>query len=105
MTAKDITHLISNDPHGRQIDDYLMRRLDRLESAVDDMRNEFATIAGKLDKISSAQDASQPSIAVMKTVLDAGGLLKWAVSTVVVACLGFAAVASAYEALQKWLGK
>lgn len=97
--------LDKSDPYGRQMDDFLMRRLDKMETAVEEMRKEFAAIAGKLDKLTEAQECNQPSIAAMKSVLDAGGMLKWSVSTIVVICAGFAAVMTAWEALQKWLGR
>ncbi len=98
-------NLDKTDPYLRQMDDFLMRRLDRLELSVDDMRKEFLTISGKLDKISEAQKCNQPSISAMKSVLDAGGMLKWSVSTVVVICASFAAIMTGWEALQKWLGR
>lgn len=100
-----------SDPYGRQMDDFLMRRLDRMEAVVDEMRMKFSDIAVKLDKIAETQELNQPSISAMKSVLDAGGMMKWAVSTVVVVCAGFAAVMTAWEAVQKleavqkWLGK
>ena len=100
-----VVTLDKSEHYGRQMDDFLMRRLDKLENDVDDMRKEFASIAAKLDKISDAQERSQPSIAAMKSVLDAGGMLKWSVSTVVVICAGFAAVMTVWETVQKWFVK
>lgn len=97
--------LDKSDPYGRQMDDFLMRRLDKMETAVDEMRKEFSTIALKLDKLAEAQEGNQPSIAAMQSVLNAGGMLKWSVSTIVVICAGFAAVMTAWEAVQKWFVK
>lgn len=92
-------------PYARQMDDFLMHRLDRLEGAVDEMKGRFTAISAQLDKISEAQASSQPPIRMMKSVMDAGWLLKWSVSTIVVFCMSFAAVMTGWEALQKWLGK
>lgn len=89
----------------RQLDDYLMHRLERIEASVDKMEREFYEISRKLDKISEAYDLNKPSVDAMRSVLEAGGILKWSVSTIVVLCAGFAAVMTAWEALQRWLGK
>lgn len=89
----------------RRLDDYLMQRLDKMESTIDDMKKNFSEIAMKLDKLAEAHDCSKPSIEAMKSIVDAGGMLKWSVSTIVVICAGFAAVMTAWEALQKWLGR
>jgi predicted transcriptional regulator len=89
----------------RQLDDYLMRRLDKMEATIDGMKDDFSKISAKLDKLAEAHDYNKPSIDAMKSVLEAGGMLKWSVSTIVVLCAGFAAVMTAWEALQKWLGK
>lgn len=89
----------------RQLDDYLMRRLDKMEAMIDGMKDDFSKISAKLDKLAEAHDYNKPSIDAMKSVLEAGGMLKWSVSTIVVLCAGFAAVMTAWEALQKWLGK
>jgi predicted transcriptional regulator len=95
---KDVTYT-------RQLDDYLMRRLDKMEATIDGMKDDFSKISAKLDKLAEAHDYNKPSIDAMKSVLEAGGMLKWSVSTIVVLCAGFAAVMTAWEALQKWLGK
>jgi predicted transcriptional regulator len=95
---KDVTYT-------RQLDDYLMRRLDKMEATIDGMKDDFSKISAKLDKLAEAYDYNKPSIDAMKSVLEAGGMLKWSVSTIVVLCAGFAAVMTAWEALQKWLGK
>lgn len=89
----------------RQLDDYLMRRLDKMEATIDEMKGDFSEISAKLDKLAEAHDGNKPSIDAMKSVLEAGGMLKWSVSTIVVLCAGFAAVMTAWEALQKWLGR
>jgi len=89
----------------RQLDDYLMRRLDKMEATIDEMKDDFSEISTKLDKLAEAHDYNKPSIDAMKSILEAGGMLKWSVSTIVVLCAGFAAVMTAWEALQKWLGK
>jgi predicted transcriptional regulator len=95
---KDVTYT-------RQLDDYLMRRLDKMEATIDGMKDDFSKISAKLDKLAEAHDYNKPSIDAMKSILEAGGMLKWSVSTIVVLCAGFAAVMTAWEALQKWLGK
>ncbi|MBK9952836.1 MAG: hypothetical protein IPP10_15415 [Candidatus Competibacteraceae bacterium] len=87
----------------RQLDDYLMRRLDKMEATIDEMKENFSEITAKLDKLAEANDCNKPSIEAMKSVLGAGGMLKWSVSTIVVICAGFVAVMTAWEALQKWL--
>jgi hypothetical protein len=97
--------LDKNSDYTRQLDDYLMRRLEKMEYAVEDMRREFLEISRKLDKISEYYDGNKPSIDAIKSVLDAGGMLKWSVSTVVVLCAGFAAVITALEAFNKWFVK
>lgn len=89
----------------RQLDDYLMRRLDKMEATIDEMKDDFSEISAKLDKLIEAHNRNKPSIDAMKSILDAGGMLKWSVSIVVVLCAGFAAVMTAWEALQKWLGR
>lgn len=89
----------------RQLDDYLMRRLDKMEATIDEMKDDFSEISAKLDKLAEAHNRNKPSIDMMKSILNAGGMLKWSVSTVVVLCAGFAAVMTAWEALQKWLGR
>lgn len=89
----------------RRLDDYLMRRLDKMEATIDEVKDDFSKISTKLDKLAEAHDYNKPSIDAMKSILDAGGMLKWSVSTVVVLCAGFAAVMTAWEALQKWLGR
>jgi|SRR6056300_427573 hypothetical protein len=89
----------------RQLDDYLMRRLEKMEASVDKMEREFSEISRKLDKITEAYDLNKPYVDAMRSVLEAGGILKWSVSTIVVLCAGFAAVMTAWEALQRWLGK
>lgn len=89
----------------RRLDDYLMRRLDKVEATIDEMKDDFSEISAKLDKLAEAHNRNKPSIDTMKSILDAGGMLKWSVSTVVVLCAGFAAVMTAWEALQKWLGR
>ena len=89
----------------RQLDDYLVRRLEKMEASVDLLKNELASINAKLDKIAEVHNHNKPSIDAMKSILDAGGMLKWSVSTIVVLCAGFAAAMTAWEALQKWLGK
>ena len=89
----------------RQLDDYLMRRLDKMEATIDEMKDDFSEISAKLDKLTESHNSNKPSIDAIKSVLDAGGMLKWSVSTIVVLCAGFAAVMTAWEALQKWLGK
>lgn len=95
---KDVTYTC-------QLDDYLMRRLDKMEATIDGMKDDFSKISAKLDKLAEAHDYNKPSIDAMKSVLEAGGMLKWSVSTIVVLCAGFAAVMTVWEALQKWLGK
>lgn len=89
----------------RRLDDYLMRRLDKMEATIDEMRKHYSDIAAKLDKLAEAHDGSRPSIDAMKSVLEAGWMLKWGVSTIVVIAAGFAAVMTVWEALQKWLGR
>lgn len=89
----------------RQLDDYLMRRLDKMEATIDEMKDNFSEISTKLDKLTESHNGNKPSIDAMKSILEAGGMLKWSVSTIVVLCAGFAAVMTAWEALQKWLGK
>ena len=89
----------------RQLDDYLMRRLERMEASVDNMEREFSEISKKLDRIAEAYDFNKPSVDAMRSILEAGGMLKWSVSTIVVLCAGFAAVMTAWEAMQRWLGK
>lgn len=97
--------LDKSDSYSRRMDDYLMHRLDKMETAIEEMREDFADISVKLDKLTEAQEGNQPSIAAMKSVLDAGGMLKWSVSTIVVICAGFAAVMTALEVVQKWFVK
>lgn len=82
-----------------------MRRLDKMEATIDEMKDDFSEISVKLDKLTEAHNCNKPSIDAMKSVLEAGGMLKWSVSTIVVLCAGFAAVMTAWEALQKWLGR
>ncbi|MBK7544102.1 MAG: hypothetical protein IPI57_20690 [Candidatus Competibacteraceae bacterium] len=89
----------------RQLDDYLMRRLDRMESTIYEMKDDFASISEKLNKIADAQEYNKPPIDAIRSMLNAGGLLKWAVSTIVILCAGFATAMTAWEVLQKWLGK
>lgn len=89
----------------RRLDDYLMRRLDKMEATIDEMKDDFFKISTKLDKLAEAHDYNKPSIDAMKSVLGASGMLKWSISTIVVLCAGFAAVMTAWETLQKWLGK
>lgn len=89
----------------RQLDDYLMRRLDKMEATIDEMKDDFSEISAKLDKLTEAHNGNKPSIDAMKSILETGGMLKWSVSTVVVLCAGFAAVMTAWETLQKWLGR
>lgn len=89
----------------RQLDDYLMRRLDKMEATIDEVKDDFSKISAKLDKLAEAHDYNKPFIDAVKSVLEAGGMLKWSVSTIVVLCAGFAAVMTAWEVLQKWLGK
>lgn len=89
----------------RQLDDYLMRRLDKMEATIDEMKDDFSEISAKLDKLAEAHDSNKPFIDAVKSVLEAGGMLKWSVSTIVVLCAGFAAVMTAWETLQKWLGR
>jgi predicted transcriptional regulator len=97
--------LDKNVPYARQLDDYLMRRLDKMESAIEEMKEHHSDIAVKLNKLAEAHDSNKPFIDAMRSILEASGMLKWSVSTVVVICAGFAAVMTAWEALQKWLGK
>lgn len=89
----------------RQLDDYLMRRLDKMEATIDKMKDDFSEISAKLDKLAESHNSNKPSIDTIKSILDAGGMLKWSVSTIVVLCAGFAAIMTALEALQKWLGR
>lgn len=89
----------------RQLDDYLMCRLDKMEATIDKLKDDFSEISAKLDKLTESHNSNKPSIDAMKSVLGAGGMLKWSVSTIVVLCAGFAAVMTAWEALQKWLGR
>lgn len=95
---KDVTYT-------RQLDDYLMRRLDKMEATIDEMKDDFSKVSAKLDKLTESHNGNKPSIDAMKSILEAGGMLKWSVSTIVVLCAGFAAAMTAWEALQKWLGK
>lgn len=97
--------LDKNVPYARQLDDYLMRRLDKMESAIEEMKERHSDIAVKLNKLAEAHDSNKPFIDAIRSILEASGMLKWSVSTVVVICAGFAAVMTAWEALQKWLGK
>lgn len=82
-----------------------MRRLDKMEATIDEMKDDFSEISAKLDKLAEAHDSNKPSIDAMKSVLGAGGLLKWAVTTIVVICAGFATIMTAWGTLQKWLEK
>lgn len=105
LSGSLVMTLNKNSDYTRQLDDYLMNRLEKMEYAVEDMRREFLEISRKLDKISEYYDGNKPSIDAIKSVLEAGGMLKWSVSTVVVMCAGFAAIMTAWEVLQKWLAK
>ena len=89
----------------RQLDVYLMQRLDKFEDTINEMKVEFSEISEKLNKIADAQEHNKPSIDAIRSMLNAGGLLKWSVSTIVIICAGFATIMTAWEALQKWLGK
>lgn len=90
-------------PYTRRLDDYLMQRLDKMEFAIEETKEHYSDIAAKLDKLAEAYDRNKPSIDAMRSVLEAGGILKWSVSTIVVICAGFAAVMAAWETLLKWL--
>ena len=94
-----------NAPYARQLDDYLMRRLDKMESAIEEMKEHHSDIAAKLNKLTEAHDSNKPFIDAMRSILEASGMLKWSVSTVVVICAVFAAVMTSWEALQKRIGK
>ena len=100
-----IRKLDKDAAYTRQLDDYLMRRLDKIECSVEEMKESFLAISSKLDKISDSQENSETPIEAMRSVLKAGGMLKWSVSTIVVLCAGFAAIITAVEAFQRWLGK
>lgn len=89
----------------RQLDVYLMQRLDKFEDTINEMKVEFSEISDKLNKIADAQEHNKPSIEAIRSMLNAGGLLKWSVSTIVIICAGFATIMTAWEMLQKWLGK
>lgn len=91
--------------YGRQIDEFLMARITKLEASIDEIRKDLSQFSAKLDGISASQEKSKPSIDAMNGILGAGGILKWAVSTVVIVCMGFAAVMTAMETYQKWFVK
>lgn len=89
----------------RQLDVYLMQRLDKFEATIDEMRVKFSEISEKLNKMSDSQEHDKPFIEAIKSILTASGILKWAISTIVIICAGFATVMTAWEVLQKWPGK
>lgn len=89
----------------RQLDVYLMQRLDKFEATIDEMRVKFSEISEKLNKMSDSQEHDKPFIEAIKSILTASGILKWAISTIVIICAGFATIMTAWEMFQKWLGK
>lgn len=96
---------MTDSPSGRQMDGFLMRRIESIEAEFDDVKDSLHGIKSQLDRIEVQRSEEQEAIAAMKKLLSAGGLVKWAISGLVGVSLTFVALLQGWEVIKKWLGK
>lgn len=109
----------------RELDRHYMQRLQRLETRVEaweaqnlqqlhnieqQMRHEGQTQRELLDQLSrqvqaliAQQEEQAPTLEALTRVVQSGTVLRWLIMTGMGLLVGLAAIATAWESIQKWL--
>lgn len=86
----------------RELDRQLTHRLDHVETELTGLKERLIEQAHQLRQISEQQAEQSPALVTINRMMASGVVLRWMV-TLVVGILGcLAAVATAWETIQKW---